>query len=98
LPGVLPRENLISMCRCISGSSNPTADITWRFPNGTRVTSPFRVSSGQNGGNVSTSIMEVHVSADDDGASYSCEARNAALGESVFDAVSLKVKCELVGP
>ncbi|RWS14166.1 nephrin-like protein, partial [Dinothrombium tinctorium] len=76
---------------CETGSSNPESEITWwrnGFPVAGRRDGVFTAPYG---GTASRNILSLNVTSEDNGAIYSCQATNQALGQSVHDAITLNV-------
>ncbi|XP_069974958.1 nephrin-like isoform X2 [Penaeus vannamei] len=76
---------------CESASSNPFANITW-WRDGFEVDGEYTVETkpGQFGGTVTNYSVKVEVTADDDGAVYTCQADNG-FGSTTHDAVTISV-------
>ena len=53
-----------------------------------------KVTEGENGGFVTTNMIQVDVETDHVGAVFRCEANHNATGKSVHNAVRLNVKCK----
>ena len=51
--------------------------------------------SGDFGGNITISLLEVDILAEHHGSMFVCEAKNEALGQSVHNAMTISVNCEL---
>ena len=51
--------------------------------------------AGDFGGNVTISLLEVDIKAEHHGSMFVCEAKNEALGQSVHNAMTISVNCEL---
>lgn len=76
---------------CESASSNPQANVTW-WRDGFEVQpGDFEVKPGQFGGTTTKYSVKVDVTADDDGAVYTCQADNH-FGSTTHDAVTLSVQ------
>ncbi len=54
-----PAAGKRAVLRCRSGSSNPTARISWRYKGERLAGTDERVEQGNNGGNITTNILEV---------------------------------------
>ncbi|KAG0716041.1 Nephrin [Chionoecetes opilio] len=88
-----PREvkaNTEATLVCESASSNPKANVTW-WREGFEVgPGDSLISSGQFGGFTTTYSVKVNVSADDNGAVYTCQADNH-FGTTTHDAITLSI-------
>ncbi|XP_069180503.1 nephrin isoform X2 [Procambarus clarkii] len=76
---------------CESASSNPPANVTW-WRDGFEVQpGDSQVNAGQFGGTTTKYTVKVDVTADDDGAVFTCQADNR-FGTTTHDAVTLSVQ------
>ncbi|XP_054719331.1 nephrin-like [Uloborus diversus] len=80
---------------CESSSSNPAANITWWKDQDSNIQlnpTTLVVSAGAENGGFSTKVtFLMNVTADDDGATVTCQALNEAIQQSVHDAHILRV-------
>ena len=90
-----PKAGQKAILTCESGSSNPTANIRWRYKNNPYTGIDTSVRNGEFGGNITTNMLEIDIKPEDHGAVIICEAINEELQESVHNAETLSVKCEL---
>lgn len=88
----VPKAGKKAVLTCESGSSNPTANITWRYKDKVLAGVDTDVRPGEYGGNVTINILEIEVKPEDDGEVFICEAINSELQESVHNAKTLSVK------
>lgn len=89
-----PKAGKKALLTCESGTSNPTAQIVWRYKGKRMEGTDNQVKEGDFGGNVTENLLEISVTPEHQGAVFICEAKNRAMGQSVHDAHSMSVKCE----
>ncbi|XP_068214395.1 synaptogenesis protein syg-2-like [Palaemon carinicauda] len=76
---------------CTAGSSNPPAVITWRRGDFSLNGHIKDMTPTSNGGSRVTSDLVVNLTAEDDGATYTCQAANTVLSKDVRQALTLHV-------
>ncbi|KFM57797.1 Nephrin, partial [Stegodyphus mimosarum] len=82
-------QKVTLICEC--ASSNPQAEITWWKDGFLIQGTPDGVFDAPNGGRSTKNILQLNVSAEDDGAVYTCQATNTELKQSAHDAVTINV-------
>ncbi|XP_069950539.1 nephrin isoform X2 [Cherax quadricarinatus] len=75
---------------CESASSNPRANVTWWRDGFEVLPGESQTNPGQFGGTTTKYTVKVDVTADDDGAVFTCQADNR-FGSTTHDAVTLSV-------
>lgn len=92
-PQVLKEGQRVNLT-CESGSSNPTAKMTW-WRDGVFVESHFNYTlPGDNGGKRSVSVLTLDLTSALDKAVYTCSANNLPVKKNVHDAITLNVACK----
>ncbi|KAG7155821.1 Synaptogenesis protein syg-2-like 7, partial [Homarus americanus] len=76
---------------CESSSSNPRANVTWWREGFEVQPGESQISPGQFGGTTTKYSVKVDVTAEDDGAVFTCQADNR-FGSTTHDAVTLSVQ------
>ncbi|ODM93893.1 Nephrin [Orchesella cincta] len=76
---------------CESGSSNPSAKMTW-FKDGVSIPSSSNYTlPGDNRGKRAVSVLMLDLTSELDNALYTCSAQNGAVKKSVHDTITLQV-------
>lgn len=92
-PQVLKEGQRVNLT-CESGSSNPSAKMTWwkdglSIPSHSNYTLP-----GDNRGKRSVSVLMLDLTSELDKAVYTCSANNNAVKKNTHDAITLNVACK----
>lgn len=90
------RAGTVGKFICDASSSNPEANLTfWR--EGIEIESVSKKSKpGLHGGNVTSIVVKVNVTADMDGNLFTCQAQNPKLGRHVHHEIRLAVMCKWI--
>lgn len=96
LPSVL-QVGTIARISCNSTSSNPGAEITWWRDNAIKISEgiSYYWDAGQYGGNITSSELQLNVTADMHNSTITCKAINAVLKEGAYGSTDyLNVLCK----
>lgn len=87
----------IARIYCNSSSSNPGAEITWWRDNAIKISEgiSYYWEAGEYGGNMTSSELQLNVTADMHNSTIMCKATNAVLKDGAYGSTDyLNVLCE----
>lgn len=79
---------------CVTSSSNPPANVRWTVDGRESTNAKVTYSSAENGGSITTSILELEVPSRKEDVKIFCYGDNPRTGKNAIGSRNIQVHCE----